>query len=93
MRDHPQLRIYELRGLRTTLIWCRDRKNTWETELADKTPPETLARVELDLSIPEKAAVRCYDPWSNRWENLKAENGKVTLPDFKRSMVLRIERP
>ena len=33
--------ILGLRGRHTTILWCRDRQNTWQTELAEGKPPET----------------------------------------------------
>ena len=37
--------------------------------------------------IPFVGGFKCYLPWENRWMNV--ESGSV-LPDFKRSMVVRI---
>jgi len=96
MLDHPRLRVYALKGKRTVLAWCRDVNNTWKTELADTQPPEAIRAASLDLrSVLDSlkgAQVRTYDPWENRWSEAKTEGGSVALPDFKRSIVIRITR-
>jgi hypothetical protein len=88
MIEHERLRIYALKGKKTTLIWCRDKRNTWESELKNGEKPEVLNGIEL--SLPSKGAVRIYDPWANRWSDSKPRNGKITLPPFSRSIVIRI---
>jgi hypothetical protein len=96
MLDHQQLRIYMLHGRRTTLLWCRDKANTWQTELADGIEPRRLSDVTIDLSKLELAAaaqVRVFDPWVNRWTEAKLDRGMVRLPLFHRSIAIRIEQP
>ncbi len=94
--DHPQLRIYALRGKRTLLAWCRDRQNDWRSELEQGTPPRTLAGVELDLEVfqpsadPGKLAVDVYDPWQDRWVAVRPAGSKVALPGFQRSLIVRV---
>jgi hypothetical protein len=34
--------------------------------------------------------VAIYDPWENEWKEGKPEEMKLLLPDFKRSLVVRI---
>jgi hypothetical protein len=34
--------------------------------------------------------VEIYDPWADRWSEAKNNGGEIVLPDFKRSLVLRI---
>ena len=92
---HPQLRIYMLRGRRTTLLWCRDKENTWRTELADGIEPHKLSGVTIDLAKLALAAttqVRVFDPWDNRWTEAKLDGGLVRLPPFRRSIVIRIRQ-
>jgi len=40
----------------------------------------------------DHATVRTYDPWTDKWEPAKAGNGAVILPDFSRSVVVRLEK-
>ena len=92
--EHPRLRIYVLAGQRTLLGWCRDKQNTWRTELAEGQAPELVQDQFLTLP-PDRAGkapatVRFYDPWANTWTEGKIEAGKVLLPPFKRSIVFRV---
>ena len=91
---HPRLRIYALKGKHTLLTWCRDKQNTWQTELAeDKTP--TMVKDAI-VSLPKagnesnQAAVSFYDPWSNQWTQGQAKGNKIILPDFTRSIVIKM---
>lgn len=47
--EHPRLRVYVLKGQQTTLIWCRDRQNTWQTELVEGQQPVRV-RESVDLT-------------------------------------------
>ena len=90
------LRIYQLNGSRTILLWLRDKRNTWESELRDGHAPLTIKGAQLDLKIlginEPISEIAIYDPWQDKWENVTPENIKITLPDFKRSLVVRIKR-
>ncbi len=92
--DHPRLRIYALKGRHTLLAWCRDKQNNWQTELAEGKPP-TVIRNAI-VSLPDvgkelnRAIVSFYDPWSNRWIKGGVEGNRITLPDFTRSLVIKI---
>ena len=92
--DHLRLRIYALRGRHTLIAWCRDKQNTWRTELAEGKPP-TVVRNAI-VSLPNigkelnRAIVSFYDPWSNRWIQSGVEGNRITLPDFARSLIIKI---
>ena len=117
---HERLLILGLRGRHTTILWCRDRQNTWQTELAEGKPPETLGRFGIDLPgvpcprlpwrmsekggwhglasvrrplampVPPPRTIKIYDPWADAWTTPAAQ-APLLLPDFKRSVVVRIE--
>ncbi len=93
--DHPRLRIYALKGKHTLLAWCRDKQNTWQTELAEDTPPGVIRDVTISLSDVEKdchrASVRFYDPWTNQWTQGTIDNNALRLPDFSRSLVIKMK--
>jgi len=94
MVDHPRLRIYTLAGRHTFLAWLRDSENTWQTELADSKPPETVTGASLTLPDSlalDGARVRIYDPWKDEWAPAKVVAGKVPLPAFRRSLLVRID--
>ncbi len=93
MLDHPQLRVYALQGIRTTLLWARDTQNTWQAELADGIAAQSLQNVTIDVSSLPKLAdgsVRVYDPWENRWTPATLEGTAIQLPPFRRSIAVRI---
>ena len=94
MVDHDRLRIYVLRGRHTLLAWCRDSKNTWESELKNGEPPETLKSVTVNLAPALKGkkikSAKFYDPWLSQWSEASPHKGEFTLPDFSRSLVIRI---
>ena len=79
--ETKRLRIYGLRGRRTTVLWCRDKMNTWETEYRNGIPPETLRDVKLPFASREGFSV--YLPWEDRTVSLPA--GQCVLPPFQRS--------
>ncbi len=88
-------RIYILKGISTTLLWLRDKNNTWRSEFEDKYPPQDILDGELDLNIlgidlPD-GDIRIYDPWRDEWSDTTIKDDKIRLPDFKRSLVLRME--
>lgn len=90
-----KLQLYVLVGRKNILVWCRDLENTWENELVKDNPPSIRKGIILDLSslLSSKAlkSISTYDPWKNEWTSQKKENG-VLLPDFKRSIVLKVEK-
>jgi len=90
MLPHERLRVYALKGGRTLLAWCRDGRNSWEAELNNGEPPETIRGAVLKLDGVRK--VRFYDPWKAEWSEGQLRRGSVTLPAFKRSLVLKAER-
>ena len=92
--DHPRLRIYVLRGKHTVLVWCRDREATWQSVLAEGCAPETLHGLAVTLPAPAQTGaateVAVYDPWSGQTCATASNAGKIALPDFSRSLVIRI---
>lgn len=90
MIDHPQLRIYFLKSRHTWLAWCRDKQNTWKTELAEDKPPATISGAVIPVADVGQALVDFYDPWSNRWTKGTFDRDKISLPDFKRSLVVKM---
>jgi hypothetical protein len=96
MIDHPDLRVYALKGRTTLIAWCRDKASDWKSELADGIPPRKLSGVAIDFGTTAQefggAKTRVYDPWADRWTETKLDGTAVKLPDFQRSIVVRIER-
>ena len=66
---HPELRIYAIQGRKTLLAWCRDSKNTWQSELAEARAPRTVTGQSVALELPagwSNPTVSVYDPWTDR---------------------------
>jgi len=94
MAPHSRLRVYVLRGRHTVLAWCRDSRNSWESELKNGERPEQLSGVNVDLGSllqgRRPKSVQIYDPWSGRWSEAKLRKGEIGLPPFSRSVVIRL---
>lgn len=93
--DHPRLRVYALKGNETALVWCRDKRSDWRTELAGGRPAEpitgaTLSLADLGTGIARTANV--YDPWKDKRTTLAIEADSLPIPRFTRSVVLRLRR-
>jgi len=90
------LRIYQLNGHKTNLLWLRDKRDNWESELRDGQPPMLISQFELDMKTLDKRKgfnkIKIYDPWQDVWTVVAADDLKIILPDFKRSLVIRIEK-
>jgi hypothetical protein len=93
MVNHPKLRVYVLKGRKTTLMWCRDTENTWLSELERGIEPEELAGLDLpvkEIGRIDGRPVRAYDPWKNDWKQVRVGANELKLPPFARSIVIRI---
>ena len=84
-----RLRVYGLRGGKTTVLWCRDKRNGWQEEFVKKLPPETVEGERIPLK--SDVGFDVYLPWENR--SVKMPAGGCKLPPFKRSCVVRFPTP
>ena len=92
--DHERMRVYTLRGKKTLLIWCRDKNAGWRAELEEmRVRPVDGAVLDLgDLREDLPAGrVRILNPWSGEWTESQVVDGKIQLPVFLRSVVVRID--
>ena len=80
--EHPRLRIYALAGPRMVIAWCRDKENTWQTELAEGRQPERLENQSIELPatiLPQGASrVRIYDLWADKWSDGRLDGGRLS---------------
>lgn len=94
--ESGNMRIYQLNGKNTILLWLRDKRNTWQSELRDGQPPMSNDGLNIDLSSlgigDSFKLIETYDPWQNKWANKVPEGKKLSLPDFKRSLVVRLTK-
>ena len=77
-----RLRVYGLRGKTTTVLWCRDKRCDWRSELVEGNAPEDVAGEKIPFG---RHVFSCYDPWNDR----HVEADGPTLPTFRRSLVVR----
>ncbi|GHT34473.1 hypothetical protein FACS189427_01850 [Planctomycetales bacterium] len=94
--EHPRVYLYGLKGKTKTMVWCRDKENTWRSELEEGKKPETLTGIEFDSSAAGNTAkmnpVKVYDPWEDKWKDGSNTQTKIAVPPFQRSAVLVINR-
>ena len=92
--ETDDLRIYTLTGDKTKLIWLRDKNNSWQTELRDGKAAELISGLRFDLKTAgadvSSQSIEIYDPWKNKWLTTSPEGSLLHLPDFKRSLIIRI---
>ncbi len=93
--ENDQCRVYILSGKKTILIWLRDKNSNWITELEEGRSPESVPAMEIDISnlgMENKVfKASAYDPWKDKWYDIIPEGTKLSLSDFKRSLVIRVE--
>jgi hypothetical protein len=89
--ENGSLRIYTLKGKNTSLIWVRDKNNNWNTELDENLAPGLLHDVSIKLHSAKAKKISVYDPWKNTWTSIKNNKEHIKLPDFKRSLIIKIE--
>ena len=88
-----RMRIWGLKGVKTTVGWCRDKSNTWETEIETGRKPLPLVGEQLPKPVVGKAVcdgkaeVLWYHPWEDRTETSASRD----VPAFTRSIVFRVE--
>ena len=85
-----RLRIYGLRGRFHTLLWCRDKQNSWKHELLEGNAPELLHGERIPVDGCGECI--CYLPWEDREESVSVREGCGELPDFSRSIVVKCRR-
>lgn len=95
IKEGGDLRVYQLTGTKTNLLWIRDKESSWQNELEKRLAPRVLRGKTInvnDFAIKTKPdSVQIYDPWKNEWNTVKTQGDMVELPEFSRSLVLRVQ--
>lgn len=90
------VRCYVLNGKSTTIIWCRDTVNNWETELRNNVPANPKNNFSINLKALKNSnykQYRIYDPWNDKWESYsQIANFQVSVPPFIRSVIIKLEK-
>ena len=81
-----RLRFWGLRGEKTTVVWLRDKRNTWMTEIETGRKPEPVVGETLPRCL-HRASYNWYLPWEDRHLTVVTP----AMPAFVRSAVLRIQ--
>ena len=93
-KEISSLRVYILKGKTTTLLWLRDTSSNWQSELEKGMPPQLVQDIKInfaDLGLsPGAKKITLYDPWKNLWTSVKENGPVITLPDFKRSLIIKL---
>jgi len=94
MVPNDRFRIYALKGKKTVLAWVRDPQTTWMSELRDGRQPPQVEGLHVDLGAAlsgfKAAGAEVYDPWTGKWSNGRLKGSKVRLPQFRRSVVVKL---
>jgi len=92
--ETKNMRVYVLEGKKTILAYCRDKNNSWRTELLEGVPAVQLKGESANFSkfAPSAKRANVYLPYSDSSTDIKADGGKISLPDFMRCAVVRIEK-
>jgi hypothetical protein len=88
-KESGELRIYTLKGKKTTLVWVRDKRSDWQTELDKGIAAPVISNTSLPLDGSVKS-IDIYDPWTNKHSIGTVKDGSILLPDFRRSLVVRL---
>lgn len=84
------LRVYLLVGKATTLAWVRDASSDWRAELERGQTPTPVSRIQLEPgNLGKLRQVDAYDPWAGKWSKARVRGGRIEVPTFTRSVVLR----
>ena len=79
-----RLRFWGLRGEKTTVVWLRDKRNTWKSEIEHGCAPEPV----VGETMPRCLNRASYD-WYLPWEDRKFASENPSIPMFVRSAVVR----
>jgi hypothetical protein len=92
---HNRFRIYTLAGNKNIIAWCRDIKNDWKSEFEKGIKPTDIVNEQIDftslVNSKQIKRISIYDPWRNIWI-AAGKNSTVSLPPFRRSIVVKIEK-
>ena len=79
-----RVRIWGLRGAETTVLWLRDKRSTWLTEIERGQMPEEVCGEKLPNCL-RRTAYEWYLPWADR----RLTTDSTDVPPFLRSAVVR----
>ncbi|WP_020601297.1 cellulase family glycosylhydrolase [Spirosoma panaciterrae] len=84
------LRLYGLRGKKQTILWIRDGQSNWQTELVQGKQARTVTNVALPARQFPANRIDIYNPWNNRHVATKVSGKQIKLPNFTRSIIVKL---
>lgn len=92
--ETPNMRVYVLDGKKTLVAYCRDKNNSWLTELKAGIAPKVLAHELLPFDKLGVSADRAsvYLPYADATMSVKSSGNGILMPDFLRAAVVRIAK-
>jgi hypothetical protein len=84
------VKVYGLKGKKTTYLWVRDGTSNWKTELEENHPVTIVSGKMIRVDLPKPKRLSFYDPWKGSWTQGKAST-TIVLPDFSRSIVIKLD--
>ena len=84
-------RCYGLRGRTTTVAWIRDKRTDALSEVKDGV--KAVLREGWKVPMRTGSPVDCYLPWEDSHVRALVADGKIHLPPFCRSIVIRFKTP
>ena len=85
--ETPELRLYGLRGEKTTVVWLRDKRATREHDLVQGLPPPVVKG-----RLPHALQADRYH-WYLPWEDRSVDLPTSEMPPFTRAAVVRFATP
>lgn len=86
--ETKRLRLWGLRGEKTTIVWLRDKQADWVRILEKGLPSEVVSGARLPSSC-RSSSYHWYLPWEGR----SLDCVKNEIPEFTRSAVVRFATP
>ena len=90
--ESSHTRNYTLQGRKTTMAWLRDKNSSWQSELKEGTAAKVIEGHSVKLEeigfSNDHKSIKCYQPWADSWKTAKVVDGSISLPPFKRSIVI-----
>ena len=93
--ETTNMRVYVLDGKNTMIAYCRDKNNSWKTELSQKEEAKSLSgeKVSFAKFVPNAKSAKIYQPIADKSLDVSISvDGNIILPDFLRATVVRIKK-
>ena len=92
--ETENMRVYVLDGKSTMIAYCRDKNNSWITELKHRQEAKPLLNEKVSFAkfVPNAEKAEIYQPTTDKSMVVNCENSNLVLPEFLRATVVRIKK-